>query len=432
MPHTPKLCRHKATHQGYVTLNGKEHYLGHWSPDQKKPPAEVRDNYDRLISRWLTNGRRLPEEQPTSSPTSVNEVILAFVRYAAAHYAGRTDRTGKQKDSAETDGIKKACRVVSNLFGRLPASEFGPKALKQVREQMTGKDWSRGYVNKQVNRVKRMFRWAVAEEMVPPSVLHGLSAVAAIRKGEPGVREKGPVKPVPQQHVGAALPFMSPQVRAMVELQQLCGARPGEVVIMRAGDIDRTGKVWVYKPEKHKTEHRGQSREIYLGPKAQRVLEPWLRAQPEEYLFSPREAFEGKNRGRSEIRKTPRYPSHMERNRRLKEKEAKRPKGDHYTTDSYRKAVEYACFLADRDAREKALAAARAVDPTTPAAKFEDTVFVPCWSPNRLRHNAATNLRKEFGIELARLGLGHKHGFTTEIYADADREKVMDVFARVG
>jgi hypothetical protein len=44
----------------------------------------------------------------------------------------------------------------------------------------------------------------------------------------------------------------------------------------------------------------------------------------------------------------------------------------------------------------------------------------------------ATNLRREFGIEVARLGLGHKHAFTTEIYADAYREKVTDVFARVG
>jgi hypothetical protein len=50
-------------------------------------------------------------------------------------------------------------------------------------------------------------------------------------------------------------------------------------------DIDRTGRVWVYKPERHKTEHRGQSREIYLGPKAQAVLTPWLRDRPDEFLI---------------------------------------------------------------------------------------------------------------------------------------------------
>ena len=431
MPHTPKLCRHKATQQGYVTLNGKEHYLGAWPQDRKTPPAEVRDNYDRLVSRWLANGRRLPEDQPAVSSTSVNEVILAFVKYAASHYSVNPSVTTR-KESAETDGIKKACRIVSDLFGRLPVAEFGPKALKQVREKMTEKEWSRRYTNKQVNRIKRMFRWAVAEEMVPPSVLHGLSAVPAIRKGEPGVREKGPVKPVPQEYVDAALPHMSPQVRAMVELQQLCGARPGEVVIVRTGDIDRAGKVWVYKPERHKNEHRGQSREIYFGPRAQAVLEPWLRDDPDQYLFSPREAFEGWNRERTANRASPMTPSHEARHARFLSRKAKRAKGEHYTTDSYRRAIAYACKLADRDAREKATTAARVQSPATPAAAFDETVFVPCWSPHRLRHNAATNLRKEFGIEVARFGVGHKPAFTTEIYADADREKVMDVFARVG
>jgi hypothetical protein len=34
--------------------------------------------------------------------------------------------------------------------------EFGPKALKAVRQEMVKKGWSRGYVNHQVNRIRRM------------------------------------------------------------------------------------------------------------------------------------------------------------------------------------------------------------------------------------------------------------------------------------
>jgi site-specific recombinase XerD len=49
-----------------------------------------------------------------------------------------------------------------------------------------------------------------------------------------------------------------------------------------------------------------------------------------------------------------------------------------------------------------------------------------------LRHNAATNLRKEFGVELARIILGHATAFTTEIYAEADRMQAMEVIGKVG
>lgn len=74
--------------QGYVTLNGKERYRGSWPRDHKKPPAAVREAYDVLISRWLANGRKLPEDvvQVPSPVTTVNAVILAFVTYAEGHY----------------------------------------------------------------------------------------------------------------------------------------------------------------------------------------------------------------------------------------------------------------------------------------------------------------------------------------------------------
>ena len=54
------------------------------------------------------------------------------------------------------------------------------------------------------------------------------------------------------------------------------------------------------------------------------------------------------------------------------------------------------------------------------------------WSPNQLRHNAATRLRKEFGIEAARVILGHSSGNTTEIYAELDNKKAADIMSKIG
>jgi integrase len=428
MSRTPQLCRHRGRSLAYVTLEGREHYLGPWPADSRRPPPAAQAAYDVLIARWLANGRRLLDEQPTAEPTTVvNEVILAFVKYAQGHY---TERTGRSV--AETEGIKKASSVLSALFGRLDADRFGPKGLKAVRSRMIELGWSRPYFNKQINRLKRMFRWAVAEEMVSPSVVHGLGAVTAIRKGEPGVRETEPVGPVPVAHIAAALPHMSPQVRSMVELQRLTGMRPGEVCIMRGADLDTSRRVWVYRPHFHKNEHRGQTREVYIGPRAQQVLKPWLRTDLAAYFFSPREAEAERYARRSAGRRTPQWASHMARNATKRKRTPRRAKRDHYDTDSYRRAIEYACKKADRLARTEVLNETGAENPSTDVAVREMTALVPVWSPNRLRHNAATALRRDFGIELARIVLGHSTAFTTEIYAEADKAQAMDAVLKVG
>ena len=54
------------------------------------------------------------------------------------------------------------------------------------------------------------------------------------------------------------------------------------------------------------------------------------------------------------------------------------------------------------------------------------------WHPNQLRHTAATIIRREFGIETARIQLGHSRAFTTEIYAEADRLKAVEAMAMLG
>ena len=55
-----------------------------------------------------------------------------------------------------------------------------------------------------------------------------------------------------------------------------------------------------------------------------------------------------------------------------------------------------------------------------------------CWHPNQLRHTAATRIRAAYGIELARIILGHSSAVTSEIYAEIDREKAKEVMGRMG
>ena len=100
----------------------------------------------------------LPDSPHT---TTVTEVVVAYTEFATGYY--RKDG----KPTNEVRMIKTAIKIARQLYGRTPASEFGPLALKACRAKMIGKDWCRNQINKQVDRVKRMFKWATDNEMIP-------------------------------------------------------------------------------------------------------------------------------------------------------------------------------------------------------------------------------------------------------------------------
>jgi len=56
-------------------------------------------------------------------------------------------------------------------------------ALKAVRQVMVQAGHCRNHVNKNVSRIKRMFKWAAEEELIPGSVAQSRWAVAGLRKG---------------------------------------------------------------------------------------------------------------------------------------------------------------------------------------------------------------------------------------------------------
>jgi hypothetical protein len=202
---------------------------------------------------------------------------------------------------------------------------------------------------------------------------------------------------------------------------------------LRPCDLDVTGRVWVYRPESHKTQHHGHRREIYIGPRAQDLLRPWLTADLTAHVFSPARSEASRNAGRRKERWTPMTPSQAARRPKAR---PKRPRRDRYSVDSYRQEILYACRKADRLARQaaendQAVAGGREPAKVPYGVSAADRLVLD-FHPNQLRHNAATVLRKEFGIELARITLGHSTAFTTEIYAERDRQTALDVVLKVG
>ena len=349
-------------------------------------------------------------------PSRGDELLLvAYLDFAATYYSDEHGTTQEYRDVAAS------LKPLRLLYGRTPAADFGPKRLKAVREHMVREqDLCRNVTNNRVNRVRRFFKWCAAEELVPPGVYHGLLAVDGLKCGRTEARETAPVKPVPDAHVEATLPHLGPQIAAMVQIQRLTGMRPGEVVQMRPGDIDRTGEVWVYRPEKHKNKWRGHDRTVPLGPKARAVLEPFLDGRPgDKPCFSPKEAeawryahnppYSGRERTTKKYASETKRLAKAKADRRKAKRKPGRKSRDQYDRDSYRRAV--------RRGVERAKAAGADVVP---------------WSPSRLRHAKATEVRAIGGLEAAQAALGHKRADVTQIYAEKNLAAAVELAKATG
>lgn len=106
---------------------------------------------------------------------TVNEILLAFWRWAEPHYR-RADGT----PTNELPQYGQTFRVLRPLYGHTRAADFGPVALKAVRRAMVEKGWSRKLINQRVGRVRRVFKWAASEELVPVAVHQALATVAGL------------------------------------------------------------------------------------------------------------------------------------------------------------------------------------------------------------------------------------------------------------
>ena len=88
--------------------------------------------------------------------------------------------------------------------------------------------------------------------------------------------------------------------------------------------------------------------------------------------------------------------------------------GERYTVDSYRRAIEYGIKWANQEPDR------------------DSNRAIAHWHPHQLRHNAATRLRREFGLDVTRAVLGHSSPIVTEVYAELDGAKAAEAMERIG
>ena len=107
--------------------------------------------------------------------------------------------------------------------------------LQELRDEMIDKGPARSVINKRIGMLKRMFRWAASQQLVPVTVYQALATVENLRAGR-------------------------------------------------------------YRAKEHKTAYRGHTRLIAIGPKGQTILRPFLKRKLDDYCFKPAEEYGGQRR----------------------------------------------------------------------------------------------------------------------------------------
>ena len=428
---TPSYRRKTVNGHTYavVTLSpGKDTYLGEYDT-----PVS-REKYNRLVSEWFLRGRQGPAA--SGATATVAQVAVAYMETA-------TRTPGVRRPTNQVI----AMRWLTRLYGSTGAAEFGAAQLEAIRREVartpvsrrfggpTGQTHSRVYVNELVCQIKLAFKVAHTVGVVPASVWHSLLCVELWKRGKSPAVDRPKVKPADLADVHATLEVSNPTLAAIIELQLLTGARCGELLQACRGDIDMgptsdkarakcpeckpdrpcyLHTCWVLAPRRHKTMEHGIERLILLGPQAQGILRPFmLRRPPDACLFSPAES----ERCRCYLRQKGGKFDRVEFTEFAGGVLASR---DYFTASAYNTAIMRACQRADRLAHLR--------DPDAPA----DQVMVRRWHSHQLRHARATYLRAKYGLDVARVILGHTSAKMTEHYAVEDRSAAMRAMSEVG
>jgi site-specific recombinase XerD len=113
--------------------------------------------YHSMVAEWLAGGRQLRVDP---GEITVKEVVARYWVHAEQYY-----RNADGSLSTEVECIRLALVPVVELYATSMAADFGPLALRAVRQKMIDRGLCRSSINQHVSRIKRVFKWAASEEL---------------------------------------------------------------------------------------------------------------------------------------------------------------------------------------------------------------------------------------------------------------------------
>ncbi len=245
-PRQPAYRLHKARNCAVVTIDGKNRYLGPYDSPQSH------EQYARLIAEWQAqfSERGQPDRARPRQALSVNEVLQAFWLHAKTYYVC------EGRPTAEQVAYWSVIRTVQSLYGTSPVIQFGPLA-PQGGPRASDRSGPVPHGDQQADQQNQAHLQVGSRRGVDS---RGHLRSRAYRGGTP-VRqdsrsriEEGQACSRRPGRCGASAGVQAG--RRDDRVAAAYGHAPGEVVVMRGTDIDRTGDVWVYEPHQHKNRWR--------------------------------------------------------------------------------------------------------------------------------------------------------------------------------
>jgi integrase len=374
----PTLCIDKSRNRAFCKVDGRFVVLG------PAGSAEAQAAYGKLVADLARKDvaaaigavkRRQAVPRDTKPAVTLNELFLRYVTERMPTYS-----------TEERKCLQTIIREARKLFGETSVADFGPLRLQVVRDAMIERGWSRSYINHQVKRLRRIFRWGVSKELVPVEIVAALATVESLKYGEaPG--ESRERRALSEDQIQAVRGHLIERWRDPFDVMLLCGCRPGELLKLTTGGVDRSGEIWRAELKQHKNSHRGKSRTLFFNATAQLILRKYLSADPAAKLFPMR-------------------------------------------LDSFSKAVRTACEVAfgmPKELRKPAKELTNAQKASAREWRREHT-----WTPHWLRHTVATRIADELGTEAAQRLAGHATRAMAEHYSRAAERQAVEAVKRLG
>lgn len=299
----------------------------------------------------------------------IRDLLLRYIKY----YTKIRD-----KDCRQVRNALSCMNVADDAILNCTPAKFKPKLLLYWRDRMIEAKWNRKTVNERVRTIHYICDHAVVHEWMKVETANALRCVRNLTFGDNRVAEPKKISEAKEEDIERLMPFLKPRIQSMVNIQRYTGMRPGELCDMTPGEIDmsmaKEERVWLYKPTDHKNEWRGHKRVIVIGPRAIQEIMKWADwGRPDMPIF----------RGERAKRKA-------------------------ISVRSYGRCLEMGV--------EKARAHGIEITP---------------FSPNQLRHTAATRVGHKFGHEAGAALLGDSMP-TAQIYIERNIELAKEAARELG
>jgi len=349
-------------------------------------PGHTKSTTEKRLAIALANRIWDEAEQNTESESESNrpdydgtltQLKELFVTDHKRKIAGKQAENKKREIYLYTKAIKDLIEFLTANAFTLITADLKPNRILLWRNYLNfEKGVCRNTINKKVNVIKQMIRYAANYEIESAELYYQLAAILPLKRGEENSVDHAEVEPADWLTVQKLFPYLDEMIADMLSIARYTGARPGEIRLMRVGDIDRSDPDgWVYRPPQHKTIRFNHVREIVIGERAQRILTKYLLRSQTAYCFPPKD------------------------NRRNNTK-------DYYSTSSFAKHINRAVKQYNID---------------HPKDQIE-------FHAHQLRHTFGTEVCEKYGIETAKNVLGHATVTMTKRYTKqaVQRMKLID------